>query len=122
MKGPAMRSQALEKYTTALLIILSDFVLAPGVCQAQVKSLNRAVRTIENLEPAMNNLTAASVGPDRPDMPDALLRFGQYALLQSALANVIEEAVGLLVTHLDVEFSKVLELLPDKKFVSSNWM
>ena len=57
-----------------------------------------------------------NTGAARPDMAEVLMRFGQYALVQSAIADVIEEAVGLLVTHLDVEFSKVLELLPDQKF------
>jgi len=69
----------------------------------------------KNSPPTRFSVPDPDVGPNRLDTPGALVRFGDYALVHSEIADVLEEAVGLLVTHLGVEFSKVLELLPDQE-------
>ena len=48
-----MHSQLYSKYTAAALATIFGLVLAPDICLGQVRSLNRSVRTAENMEPAI---------------------------------------------------------------------
>ncbi|MEE2707251.1 MAG: arylsulfatase [Planctomycetota bacterium] len=48
-----MHSQLFGKCVTAVLAAVFGFVLVSGICLAETKSLNRAVRTAENWEPSI---------------------------------------------------------------------